>query len=81
MSLNLDETTKRNKELEKKVIDLEHDISCLELQLSAAKEHRTQYCEMAESLEKQLNEANENHENFRGLMTAKYVFIYFLVYL
>lgn len=69
--MNLDASTKKIKDLEKKIADLEHDVSCLQVQLTSAKQNSAQYAEMSESLEKQLNEANEEHQMFRDLMTEK----------
>lgn len=71
VTVNLDESVKKMKEYEKKIKDLEGEINSLQMQLSVTKQHNAQYCEMAENLEKQMADANEEHSVFRTLMTER----------
>lgn len=59
------QANKRNKELEGKLSDIIVEKEALEKELNLSKEHAKQYCDMAESYEKQLVETNEKYTDYK----------------
>lgn len=65
------DTIKRIRELENKLTDRDGEIKSLQEQLTVAKEHIKQYCDIAESSEKELKTLNSEYEKYKTETEAK----------
>ncbi|XP_053606301.1 nucleoprotein TPR [Plodia interpunctella] len=65
------ETIKRIRELENKLSDRESGLKSLQEQLTIAKEHIKQYCDISESSEKELKNLHSEYESYKSETEAK----------
>ncbi|XP_028165635.1 nucleoprotein TPR isoform X1 [Ostrinia furnacalis] len=59
------DTVKKIKELENKLCDRDNEIKSLQTQLTTAKEHIKQYCDISESAEKELKSLSNEYEKYK----------------
>ncbi|RVE41975.1 hypothetical protein evm_013384 [Chilo suppressalis] len=65
------DTIKKIKELESKLVDRDSEIKSLQEQLSIAKEHIKQYCDISEGAEKELKTLNDEYEKYKSETESK----------
>ncbi|KAL0871932.1 hypothetical protein ABMA27_004380 [Loxostege sticticalis] len=65
------DTVKKIRELENKLSDRDNEIKSLQEQLTTAKEHIKQYCDISEGAEKELKNLSNEYEKYKSETEAK----------